>query len=675
MLRIQRLRIIIHTSKGKYGFDRNFNEGLNIIASDENTSGKSAIINSLFYVLGFEQLIEGTGTGSKTLSQALTKQIRIDDETNGEELPVLESEIQAEISNGKEVKTIRRFAKHEKKKDNLITVFHSTIENMYLTTTSFTDMYVLMPGAARNEFGFHRFLEDFLEMNLPQVTNNNGSEVKLYLQTVFSALFIEQKHGWGGVLNGVPYLGIAEVKKRVVEFILGLSTLANEKTRKKLKQEEDNIIRDWKQNCATIEQLANDTGIGIEKMPNEPTLSGDEIGAIRLVKDNIDICSYIDALIDESNGLTNEEPRVNVENRAKVESELSCVQSDIEKKEIALEELRSNRKIAKLRLDRTKESLEIIQTDLLNNKEVKRLRELGAEQGINDFDNICPTCGQKINDSLLNDKTVMSIEENIIHLQNQEILFLFTEQAQQKAIDNLDNTIQCLENEIRNLKQLYCVLRDDIIKVKDDYSYAMTYKKVKLDLDIENLNKVFNRIQDNISKFSDLSNRWKNLLDEKSKIGDKNIGREDDKTLDALGSEFVKLLEDFGYKSTQHFNLIKISRDTFLPTINGFDMRYDSSASDELRNVWAFSLALMKTAQSYSGNHPGIIIFDEPKQQSVIDESFSVLCDKLITNGKNSQIIMGVTAFDDGVKKVINGLDKNEFTLIGIGKRAFKELS
>ncbi|MDE5630692.1 MAG: hypothetical protein K2I70_03740, partial [Bacilli bacterium] len=559
--------------------------------------------NSLFYVLGFEQLIEGTGTGSKTLSQALTKQIRIDDETNGEELPVLESEIQAEISNGKEVKTIRRFAKHEKKKDNLITVFHSTIENMYLTTTSFTDMYVLMPGAARNEFGFHRFLEDFLEMNLPQVTNNNGSEVKLYLQTVFSALFIEQKHGWGGVLNGVPYLGIAEVKKRVVEFILGLSTLANEKTRKKLKQEEDNIIRDWKQNCATIEQLANDTGIGIEKMPNEPTLSGDEIGAIRLVKDNIDICSYIDALIDESNGLTNEEPRVNVENRAKVESELSCVQSDIEKKEIALEELRSNRKIAKLRLDRTKESLEIIQTDLLNNKEVKRLRELGAEQGINDFDNICPTCGQKINDSLLNDKTVMSIEENIIHLQNQEILFLFTEQAQQKAIDNLDNTIQCLENEIRNLKQLYCVLRDDIIKVKDDYSYAMTYKKVKLDLDIENLNKVFNRIQDNISKFSDLSNRWKNLLDEKSKIGDKNIGREDDKTLDALGSEFVKLLEDFGYKSTQHFNLIKISRDTFLPTINGFDMRYDSSASDELRNVWAFSLALMKTAQSYSGNH------------------------------------------------------------------------
>ena len=477
------------------------------------------------------------------------------------------------------------------------------------------------------------------------------------------------------VLCRVPYLGIAEVKKRVVEFILGLSTLANEKTRKKLKQEEDNIIRDWKQNCATIEQLANDTGIGIEKMPNEPTLSGDEIGAIRLVKDNIDICSYIDALIDESNGLTNEEPRVNVENRAKVESELSCVQSDIEKKEIALEELRSNRKIAKLRLDRTKESLEIIQTDLLNNKEVKRLRELGAEQGINDFDNICPTCGQKINDSFLNDKTVMSIEENIIHLQNQEILFLFTEQAQQKAIDNLDNTIQCLENEIRNLKQLYCVLRDDIIKVKDDYSYAMTYKKVKLDLDIENLNKVFNRIQDNISKFSDLSNRWKNLLDEKSKIGDKNIGREDDKTLDALGSEFVKLLEDFGYKSTHHFNLIKISRDTFLPTINGFDMRYDSSASDELRNVWAFSLALMKTAQSYSGNHPGIIIFDEPKQQSVIDESFSVLCDKLITNGKNSQIIMGVTAFDDGVKKVINGLDKNEFTLIGIGKRAFKELS
>lgn len=51
---------------------------------------------------------------------------------------------------------------------------------------------------------------------------------------------------------------------------------------------------------------------------------------------------------------------------------------------------------------------------ILNNKEAKRLRDLGAEQGIKDFDHLCPTCGQKINDSLLNDQTVMSIEENYL---------------------------------------------------------------------------------------------------------------------------------------------------------------------------------------------------------------------------------------------------------------------
>ena len=197
MLRVQRLRILINTEKGRYGFDHVFKSGLNIIASNNNTSGKSAIINSLFYVLGFEQLIEVTGTGAKTLSQALTKQIRIDDDINGEELPVINSEILAELSNGKQVITVQRFAKHEYKKDNLVVVYRSSIDEMYLSTTSFEEMYVHLSGSASNEQGFHKFLEEFLEMNLPIVTSTNGNECKLYLQTVFGAMFIEQKHGWG----------------------------------------------------------------------------------------------------------------------------------------------------------------------------------------------------------------------------------------------------------------------------------------------------------------------------------------------------------------------------------------------------------------------------------------------------------------------------------------------
>lgn len=191
MLKIQRLKIVIRTRKGDYGFDQTFGSGLNIIASNGNTSGKSAIINGLFFALGFEQLIEGTGTGAKTLSQAYTKQIIVDESENEEK--VLESEVQAEVNNGSRIITIRRFAKHSSISDRLVTVYESSIDE--LSKSIGEDMYVNSPGSATQKKGFHKFFEEFLGLELPEIVANDGEQRKLYLQLVFGAMFIEQKHG------------------------------------------------------------------------------------------------------------------------------------------------------------------------------------------------------------------------------------------------------------------------------------------------------------------------------------------------------------------------------------------------------------------------------------------------------------------------------------------------
>ena len=57
------------------------------------------------------------------------------------------------------------------------------------------------------------------------------------MQIIFSAMFIEQKHGWSDILSGMPIFGIRESKKRVVEYILGLDTLKNEKEKELLNDE------------------------------------------------------------------------------------------------------------------------------------------------------------------------------------------------------------------------------------------------------------------------------------------------------------------------------------------------------------------------------------------------------------------------------------------------------
>ena len=61
MLKINRLQIKIITDQGDYGIDEQFYEGLNFLASDDNTCGKSSIIEAIYYGLGFEEIIGGKG--------------------------------------------------------------------------------------------------------------------------------------------------------------------------------------------------------------------------------------------------------------------------------------------------------------------------------------------------------------------------------------------------------------------------------------------------------------------------------------------------------------------------------------------------------------------------------------------------------------------------------------
>ena len=61
MLQINNLKIEIATKNGVYGFVTDFHKGLNFLASEDNTCGKSSILASIYYCLGFEEIIGGRG--------------------------------------------------------------------------------------------------------------------------------------------------------------------------------------------------------------------------------------------------------------------------------------------------------------------------------------------------------------------------------------------------------------------------------------------------------------------------------------------------------------------------------------------------------------------------------------------------------------------------------------
>lgn len=669
MLRIRRLKIEIKTSNGVYGSDDNFTDGLNFIASEDNTCGKSSIIAAIYYCLGLEEIIGGRG------EKVLTSVYKTSIEERENVWPVLESGAYLEISNGKEVITIYRAAKMENRDSKLITVCHSELDDIGRPDIFSEDMYVHMPNSAVNKKGFHSFLETFLHIELPLVPASDDAIRKLYLQLIFSGMFIEQKHGWADILSGMPVLGIRESKKRVLEFILRLDTLENEKKKDHLRTSESNIKHKWDYLVKELNIHANRESCTISGLPTSPKLlSEDDFSKISISKDNDIIEEYIEDLKEQYEELGLMKPKI-VDNFDKIQEELNETENSIDQFESELHKHRDMLFSENSSIERLASNLEVIDSDIRNNKDAARLRDLGSELSLATSKDLCPVCNQTIQDTLIPDSShmqVMSIDENIRHLTAQKEMLEFAQNSHIQNKDKLQSKITQLENGLFRLRSLAKSLRSDLYSTNDNISESIVYKRLQLDSEINNLNKLFDYISSQKLKLKELSDEWKQYLTDKAGLPSKKFTDLDEEKIKTLRNHFINNLRQFGYKSILNLNLIDISLETYLPVIEGFDMKFDSSASDNIRAIWAFILALLQTSNEKAGNHPGVLIFDEPAQHSIVINDMEQFFNCII-NLKKSQVIVGITIKDSDTRQAISKLPSKDYNLIRVPNKAFRK--
>ena len=127
------------------------------------------------------------------------------------------------------------------------------------------------------------------------------------------------------------------------------------------------------------------------------------------------------------------------------------------------------------------------------------------------------------------------------------------------------------------------------------------------------------------------------LAYDQNKADIKALGENNDDTgskeLNTLQIEFRKLLHAFRYDSndTRLVSLLTDDRNSnylYLPQalVGGYmeHLRSVSSASDFVRSVWAYYLALMKVGTQ----HPGFLLFDEPCQHSINETDLKTLFER-----------------------------------------------
>lgn len=142
----------------------------------------------------------------------------------------------------------------------------------------------------------------------------------------------------------------------------------------------------------------------------------------------------------------------------------------------------------------------------------------------------------------------------------------------------------------------------------------------------------------------------------------------DFKKISALETVFKELLNEFHYRS-KPIDSISISRDTLLPVVDRYSLKFDSSASDFTRAIWSYTIALKETSEEFAGNHPKLFILDEPGQQEAGDNDLQFLLKRLGNYGDTQSIVFSSfhqseTTFDACTKNV-------DFELIDLGEEKF----
>lgn len=679
-LSINRFKIHLSTASGDYGFECGFKPGLNIIRGN-NSSGKSTLTNALIYSLGMEELIGGVGV--KILPYALKEYVESIDK---KKIKIASSYVYVEIKNkSNDIITLKRAIVSYEKNSKLVEV----IQGPYLSESD--NSYTVVPtflhdnGSAQdNKTGFFSYFEKFMGLLLPQVAGSNGGEVKLYLQTIFSALLIEQKRGWTDYIANTPYYAIRDVRTKIVEFLLGLDVFENERKKATLLSEISQIQQQWVEEKYVLKLAADGSSIIVSGIREKVDDSFDP-NLVNLEKPsngkNVQIYTYISNLVTKIENIENKSESINENASNELITTYNNSKNELDKLISSFDATSSDIRLAKSRLYEYETTKTGIHEELKKNKIALKLKNFGADQGLEIAKDNCPSCHQQVDDSLLLSDTLvqpMSIDENIKYLESQRKMVSRYISGLTQSIEKLDIQSASLSEEISEKRALCLSLKKDL-RTFDAISESDIRLKVQLEIKIKKITKTIEQINQSIEKLQVISIEYKAAKESLSSIPSRKMSDADIKKLRVFQSYFRRLANEFGYRSAPTDD-IEINFDTLFPYLSGIELREvntdiksDSSASDFVRLIWAYLVSIYLVSNQSHGNHMGLIVFDEPAQHSMGVSSINSLLKAMSFQKESLQSIVSAS-FDESDQVFSESVENVEYNFISVGDKLLKKI-
>ncbi|MEJ7602009.1 MAG: hypothetical protein WKG01_29200 [Kofleriaceae bacterium] len=628
-------------------------------------------MQAILYALGLEGML--SSSYAIPLAHAMTHTIEDDD---GLSRNVIESSVLLEIENASgDALTTQRTVKSDSVNNKLIRTWYGRKLSDPNGAYRQLDRFVRIEGAAQRSDGFHFALSKFLGWELPAVTRHQASPCPLYLECIFPLLMIEQKHGWSGIQSRMPtHFGIREPQKRALEFLLDLRQFKVEMERQKLEQRVAETKIEWTNVANEYGAVARRVGGLVRDLPRQPVADWPPAAPPQiLISRDSELVSLEPVLADarrELKKLEEEEiPRVEQVSAELAES-LASAESDVLRLEMVAERLAQDLEQDRTQLWALDARLEALREDLRHNKDIIRLKSLGSDLQLSMSKDACPTCGQHVHDTLLVQKSqTLSIEENVQLVDEQIGTFEAMRADAQRVIAVREARLRVVREKLDEFRGKVRSQRRALTSDGRAPSEAAIRARLHLEQRIRMLREQVEAAERLAARFAELAVVWRELAELKSEP--KGLSPGDEKKLDALERSFVEQLVEYDFKSIAP-SALRISRTSYRPEYEGFDLGFDLSASDMIRSIWAYLNGMLEVARVQKTKHPGLLILDEPRQQSASRVSFASFLKRASRAGEFGQQIIFATSEESSTLQP--ALSSLPHTLIAISGRILKPM-
>ncbi len=655
-------------------------KGLTIIAGD-NTSGKTTLAKCFYYILGVEEILDG-----KQNANSMDKSVYIEFDQKNEDgelhtYMVDRSCVFAQLSNSEgKVITVRRMLKAGDKKDfSEVDVYECAYKERTKDTPHTT--YYLHGQDDHNEnmpFGFYQYLAKFAGLPIIKVPTRSGKEYDLYLQTLFALDYVEQTRGWTDYFAAIRGYNFLQPKQRIVEYALGLGFDEDSVTKKQLSNQNELLKEEWYRRVRDIVQRLTYNNLMVnglmEDIAKQKGKSEDLQYAVIGEKGTLaEVLDRMKARIGSLNATLRktDNQRFDDYNR-----QLANFNEKEEQYDIFYRKLQEdyNKK------DEITRQLVNIDEEIDRNRNISHVTNLLNSQHVR----TCPTCHRALD---ITDEGNLKIEADDIE---SNIRYLTTQKSFMGGLlESLKKTIEEKEIYLAYYKKI-------LMQEKEKLNTAYVEVADHDDIPSEQVMMEMTDLKMKLASYNEVSAQVKAMVEEmwpmklaydQNKADIKALGENKDDTgskeLNALQIEFRKLLHAFRYDSndTRLVSLLTDDRNSnylYLPQalVGGYmeHLRSVSSASDFVRSVWAYYLALMKVGTQ----HPGFLLFDEPCQHSINETDLKTLFERcteidrqiilFCSSEPKTEETVNAEKGDKGsvktnIQKLVKDLDENKYYL------------